>query len=497
MDPSKPQPDAATPENPPENPAENPADAAPESAQQREAPFTEEPVGPTPLPDKPRLRPLEAYPVHNPGALNPQQRLLLALRDPSGLAEAVVTLPPSGAAVVDLLDGTLNHDQLLAEFQRRHRAPLARESLLGLLQRLDDALLLDSPRFRAHAARVFGAFARATARPALHAGKLYPAEPAALRAALDGTFAPPRGPGLPAPATENAAPRAIIVPHTEFARGGPAYAWGYEPLLRAGQLPDLVVLLGTDHGALDSGFTLTRKHFETPLGVLATDQALVEQLLSAARAAEAPAKGLAEALLRDEHHHRGETSLELQAVWLRHAMASRGVSDDALRILPVLCGSMLDFVHAREGQQDPVGGPLAARVFTPFLTILGDALRQAVAAGRRVLILCSAELAQVGPRFGDRDGLSDEDCDSLERRDRETLRSVVKGDAAGWFAELRREKDQRRVSGLAPIYVALRLLDVVHGGPVTGQLRCYAQIPSSDSASSPLSVTSLATVVFP
>lgn len=457
------------------------------------------------LPERPRLRPLDAYPIHNPGAANPQQRHLLALRDPSGVADGVVTLPPLGVAVIDLCDGTRTLDQICAEFQRRHRSALSRESLVALLQRLDDGLMLDSPRFRAHAARVFGDFARAAVRPAALAGRSYPADGAALAASLDAQFAPPRGPGLPAPNPDRAPPRALLVPHVDFSRGGPAYAWAYHPLFAAGRLPDLVVILGTDHSAVDTGFTLTRKHFATPQGTLQTDTALVDRLLTAARGT----KGLAEALLRDEHHHRGEHAVEFQAVWLQHLLTRRGAeaatqrtteAPTTLAILPILCGPMHDFIVAREGQQDPLTGPHAAKVFAPFLRLLRQELQREIEAGRRVLLVSAADLAHVGPRYGDRDPLTDADCESLERRDRETLRKVVQGDAAGWFAELRRERDQRRVCGLTPIYATLTLLQELYGAPASGALRCYAQVPADGGEAStgraPSSVVSLASVVF-
>lgn len=503
-DPSTPlAPPAASTTTPPEDQrpaasAEPAAEAppAPEGGGHRE---DEGDPGEPALPERPRLRPLDAYPIHNPHAPNPQQRHLLALRDPAGVAPGVITLPPLGVAVLDLCDGTRTLEQISAEFLSRHRSVLSRESLVGLLKRLDEGLMLDSARFRAHAARVFGDFARASVRPPILAGSAYPAEAAALTAALDALYAPPRGPGLPAPHPDKAAPRGMLVPQVDLGSGGPAYAWAYHPLLQAAQLPDLVVLLGVDHSAEDIGFSLTRKHFATPLGTLPTDTDLVDRLLGAARAE--PKSQLAEALLRDEHHHRGERSLEAQLVWLQHLMLRRSAdATPKLAVLPILCGSMQAFIMAHDGKQDPQGGPLSARVFAPFLRLLQAELRRELDQGRRVLLLASADLAHVGPRFGDRDALTDEDCASLERRDRETLRKVVAGDAPGWFAELRRERDKRRVSGLTPIYVLLTLLRELHGAPVSGALRCYAQVPAEggqlSSAGTPSSVVSLASVVF-
>jgi predicted class III extradiol MEMO1 family dioxygenase len=403
-----------------------------------------------------------------------------------------------GVAVIELCDGTRTRDEVCAEFQARYRVPLERTALSALLTRLDQALLLDSAAFRNHAARTFADFAQSPTRPASFAGKSYPKDEGALRQQLDGFFSPPNGPGLPVPgshlqADTKEAPAAIIAPHVDFTRGGPAYAWAYRPLLVARTLPDLIVLLGTDHGAPDPGFTLLRKHFETPLGELQTDLTLVDELLEDARGHSAK---LPESLLRDEYHHRGEHSLEFQAVWLRYVLDRRSHGQDQGTaplekpplVLPILCGSLHDFVVA----DGPAGPETTPRTppgpALPCLDLLRDRVAQRRAAGQRVLFVGAADLAHVGPRYGDKDPLSKADCDSLERRDRETLQKVLAGDADGWFHELRRERDRRRVCGLAPIYALLKVAELEKD---RGSLRCYGQCPAEAG-----SIVSIASVVF-
>src|SRR5262245_43538717 len=105
--------------------------------------------------DRPRLRPLEGYPVEQKG------QKLLVLRDPSGVSEHVATLPPPAVAVLQLCDGQSTRDEICAEFTKRYRQRLTREALDGLLEQLDQSLLLDSDRFRQHSAQVFADFARA------------------------------------------------------------------------------------------------------------------------------------------------------------------------------------------------------------------------------------------------------------------------------------------------------------------------------------------------
>lgn len=180
--------------------------------------------------DRPRLRPLEAFPIDRKG------QKLLGLRDPSGLTESVATLPPAAVAVIQLCDGESTRDEICAEFQKRYNSPLTRDTLDKLLDQLDAALLLDTDKFRNHSAQIFGAFAQSPTRPAHLAGKSYPADGPSLAAQLDSYFDPPRGPGRPGDATRPL-PKALVAPHIDFNRGGPAYAWAYKPLAEAARPP--------------------------------------------------------------------------------------------------------------------------------------------------------------------------------------------------------------------------------------------------------------------
>jgi AmmeMemoRadiSam system protein B len=412
--------------------------------------------------DRPRLRPLEGFPIDHKG------QKMLGLRDPSGLTDSVATLPPAAVAVVQLCDGDTTRDEICAEFSRRYGSPLTRETLDRLLEQLDNAYLLDSERFRAYSAEVFGAFARSPTRAAHLAGKSYPADAGALAAQLDRFFDGPHGPGRPN-GVPGPLPKALVAPHIDFARGGPAYAWAYKPLAEASSLPELVVVFGTDHNGAEQPFTLTRKHYETPLGACQTDVALVDQLVGLVE--QRLGTPAAHDLFRDEHHHRGEHSLEFQMVWLRHVWKARM---DQIRVLPILCGSLHDFVtHGRAPRSD--------RRVDVFL----GALRELIGA-RPTLWIAGADLAHVGPRFGDDEPLDANDRGSLERRDQQTLDACTRGDAAAWFSEIQKEGDRRRVCGLPPIFAMLECAQ-----PGAGRLAAYAQCPADENGGSLVSIASL------
>jgi predicted class III extradiol MEMO1 family dioxygenase len=107
-------------------------------------------------------------------------------------------------------------------------------------------------------------------------------------------------------------------------------------------------------------------------------------------------------------------------------------------------------------------------------------------AGRRTLWIAGADLAHVGPRFGDAESLDAGDRDSLERRDHETLVHASRGDGAAWFDEIRKERDRRRVCGLPPIFALLET-----ARPGVGRVAAYAQCPADDHGGSIVSIASL------
>jgi hypothetical protein len=122
-------------------------------------------------------------------------------------------------------------------------------------------------------------------------------------------------------------------------------------------------------------------------------------------------------------------------------------------LVPILCGSFGGFV---EGQGDPAThGPFAATL---------DVLRE-VMASRRTLVVAAADLAHMGPAFGDSYGLDYIGRARLRNADQRLLQAVYDGDAAAFFEMLKAEGDRRHVCGLPPIYMTLRLLGETRGEP--------------------------------
>jgi len=403
----------------------------------------------------PRLRGVEAFPVDHEG------ERFLALRDPAGYTPSVVMLPMALLEIVSLFDGA--HD--VADIQQavlRHRGEHVDAARIDeLVQALDQHGFLEGPRFEACRAEVDGAFLGATVRAASHAGGAYPADAAALRTMFDGFFAPPHGPGaIDGIAATSSPVRALIAPHIDFHRGGPAYAWGYRDVAERCDA-DVFVIFGTCHAGMPHPFALTRKPYETPLGPAPADVDFVEALAARAR----------QDCFAAEAAHRNEHSIEFQAVFLRYLFAGRR----EVRIVPVLTS----FVHEAlaRGRR-----PEADRRVTRFLDALGETV---AASGRRVAFVAGADLAHVGPRFGDADPVSPQEAERLAAADRATLDVVTAGDADAFFDDAARDGDARRICGLSPIWLLLRAT-----GGARGVLRHYGQTPD------PQCVVTFASVVF-
>jgi hypothetical protein len=403
----------------------------------------------------PRLRHVEVFPVEHEG------ERYLALRDPAGYTESTVMIPIALLEVVSLFDGEHEIADIQAAVMRRRGELIDSTQIRELAGALDEHGFLDTPAFAARRARIDRAFLAQAQRPASHAGGAYPDDPAALRTMMDGFFDPPAGPG-PIAAGADTGDRVVglVAPHIDFHRGGPAYAWGYRDLAERCDA-DLFVIFGTCHAGMSSPFALTRKPYDTPLGAAAVDQDFVDAL----------ARRSGQDCFEAELAHRREHSIEFQAVFLRYLFAARR----EVRVVPVLTS----FVHeALTRGMRPEDDPRVTR----FLDALGET---AAASGRRVAFVAGADLAHVGPRFGDSEPVSAARLAALAAEDRATLAAVEAGDAEAFFDDAARDGDSRRICGLSPIWTLLRAT-----GGARGAVRRYGQWPD------PEAVVTFASVVF-
>ncbi len=384
----------------------------------------------------PKLRPVRTQPTVHYG------KPALALQDPLQLTNQIVIIPQHLVPILPLCDGTRDLDMLRASLAVRSGILLSTSEIAQIVQRLDEALLLDNERFVRAKQQALAEFRAAPYRPSALAGISYPADPNTLRRYLDQwvTRVSPDG-------AASAHVRAVITPHIDYQRGGPVYAQTWTRASAAVAAADLAVIFGTDHNGSLGQITLTRQRYASPFGALPTDLEVVEAVAEAI----GPDRAFAEEL-----HHRTEHSVELAFTWLHYLLGDRTIP-----VVPILCGSLDHYV-----QQG--GDPATDRVISAAVQAL-----QAATAGRRVLWVAAADLAHVGPAFGDARPLDLAMRARLRAADERLLRAIEKGDPAVFFRCVQVEQDRWRVCGLTPIYLTLRMVT-----PAVGQVVAYQHCPA-------------------
>ena len=387
-------------------------------------------------PFRPKLRPLDVRPILHEG------RPYFVLRDPVGLNGTQVLVPQALGPLLALCDGTRAVDRLGPAYELQTGVRLPAERISGFIGHLGDSLLLDDHRYAAAINEATAAYREAPFRPPALAGKVYPDDPDLLGDTLQG-YCEQVGPALGAAARPVAG---IVTPHIDYARGHRVYAQVWRPAAEAVRDAEVIVVFGTDHSGGPGRLTLTRQDYATPWGPLTTRCSLVDRLASE----------LGEGVFDEEIHHKEEHSVELALVWAHYFLGGRDCE-----VLPVLCGSFHNFV---EGGDDPD----LFQSFETALTVLSEELQ-----GKRTLIVAAADLAHVGPAFGDAAPYSELDRGTLRRADEGLMRAVEAGDAPGFFRSIQEERDSRRICGMPPIYLTLRMLQGAIG-ETTGYDQCGA-----------------------
>jgi hypothetical protein len=350
------------------------------------------------------------------------------------------------------MDGTRDIGTLRTGFELRTGTPLSPTTLEQLLSALDQALFLGNERFTQAYTAAITDYRCAACRPHTLPGRSCPSDPQELRAYLQ-QYLDQVPDANPCPGLEI---KGLISPHIDFPRGGPVYASVWARVATAVKEAELVVILGTDHMAASGEVTLTRQNYQTPWGTMPTAQDVVNDVV----------REVGDEVFRYELHHRGEHSVETAVLWLHHLLGEKQCP-----ILPVLCGSFQPFIEHGES-------PLQARMISDVIATL-----RRVGTWRRTLVVAAADLAHVGPAFGDRAPLDALGRASLAAHDQRLMDILSNAKPEHFFEAIRGEGDQTRICGLPPIYLMLSILPGVKGSP-TG----YAQCPASEDGGSLVSI---------
>jgi MEMO1 family protein len=379
----------------------------------------------------PRLRAVEAFPVRMNG------EDFICLQDPQKLAEQPLFLNQALVFLVSRMDGEHTLRDIQTDFFRATGEILPIEDLDKVVSQLDEQHYLESPAFRSFCQELERNFNNAPSRPAYHAGSAYEASGESLTSQIQSYFSHAEGPRPEIIPEPDKPLRGLISPHIDFTRGGPTYAHAYAALARHPGA-DTFIIFGTCHTPMPQRFSIGAKDYETPLGTAEVDKEFVARLSEKLGGA-----------YTDGFSHRGEHSIEFQAVWLRCMLNKK----QDFKIIPILVGSFHDlFADGRNAGDNP-----------EIQRVTGAIRKTITESPGRVCIVAGADLAHVGTRFGDPSGPTESSMQDVEQADRRLLETVERGDAEAMFHAIAAENDKRRICGYPSIYMTLRCIENPEG----------------------------------
>lgn len=388
----------------------------------------------TPLELKPALRHLDVRHDEQNGQPG------LVLSDPLGLSQQQIFIPNGLLPIVGRFDGDHSIADIATAVANQTGQTISTQLVEGLFQQLDDCGLMEGKKFRAQLAAASQEFLSLPGRPAFHAGHSagYPGDRDGVQQALESIL------HRPTPETAlRPSPRGLIAPHIDLARGREGYSMAYSALAEC-EPADLYVVFGTGHQGPQAPVTGLPMDWETPIGSMATDQSYVEAIH----------KRLGQPNPTDLLLHQREHSLEFQMLFLRQLLGER----------PCQVAGFLT------GHLPSSGGALGEEDYiTDMLEAFRDASEAVESSGRRVCYLAGADLAHIGPEFGDPLPIDTARLQVLNDTERQRLEHLERGDPSAFHAAVEQQDNPDRVCGTTPMFLAASLA----GGP--GRLLHYGQ----------------------
>lgn len=377
------------------------------------------------------------YPVLRNLQFSPIQQgedQFIVLWDPTGLSKDKLVLPLNYFFIIQHFDGEHSLTDIVGIYLKRFGEFLMPNKVEQLVADLDTKLFLEGSRANTAREQVRDAYRQASVRGAVFAGRSYEADGPKLKRQIEGFFTSKEGPDYKPSPNAGKPIKALVAPTYDLKQAGPVYAWAYKELQEATQ-PDIYVVLGTAYAGMESLFAGTDKDFETPIGLVRTDQPIISQLRE--RMPDS---------FNDDLCHQAEHAIEFQLPFLQETVGSK----KSFTIVPILCSfSALSLSE-----------PETLKQVTAFLDAALEILKE---DGRTYCVIAAGELAHLGMRYGDKEPPTDFSFHRSMQRDLEMLKPVEELKADEFANYIIKEQDQRRISGFAPIFSLLRLIEAEKG----------------------------------
>lgn len=341
--------------------------------------------------ERPRVRYLDIQPYGD--------KFLVS--DPFGLVEPLL-VSWELLLIMSLMDGTRNEEEIKAEFLRKTGNILTHEDYRQVLKILEENYLLLNDSFRSKLNSLKEEMLNRGVRKAFHAGQAYPADAQKLKEFLSSAIREEEKENLVG----------ILVPHMDMRVAIETYGKVYS---KAGNSPQLVVILGVSHYIHQNPFSVCPLDLETPLGTLETDKEVVEKLKSE----------FSYDIFEDILSYQKEHSIEFQAVFIKHLFPEA-------KVLPAIV-SYGDKRTLRD---------IAEKLFKAL-------------EGKELLIVSSVDMSHVGKKFGDPASYDP------YTRDMEYIDLLGKLDAEGSFELLESDNNKTRIDGQFTNFVFLELIKML------------------------------------
>ncbi len=355
----------------------------------------------------------------------------ILLYDKRQFAEVPLLLKPEFFLILSIIEEGITEDELRKLFIKE--AGISEITpILETLKVLDDNLFLESDRYFQKLREDNEAYNLLPSRPLITSGRSYPEDPEEFQKFMGDLFSTKKTSGI----YRNAG--AIIVPHIELSLKEYChhiYSIGYDAI--AETKFDTIVILGTSHFAFSDYFMLTKKPYNTPLGIIENDEEVLDYL----------EKNFPNTFTFDDQAHRFEHSIEYQAVLSKYYFRNNN-----FKIIPILVGPFQQFVQDKKQ-------PISDERINKFIRGLKEALQK---ANRHPIFIASVDLSHIGMKFGDEFDAKDK-LEQCKFEDYKLLNSISNIDKEEFFNEIIATQDAWKVCGISPIYTLLSLIDAKSG----------------------------------